>query len=180
MLVLPTTTSQLQPGQRVAVFPHENASGETLGYIGTVFAVRRRTERLPPDNPDAWTYVVRGPGHACIDVTASQLLIASPEEGSTSEGVPFHAWQVRFDGNSKSEYESISGRYSLARRSWASFDFVKHEESIPRYELRLPANPLACETPSLFWYAPADAILDRDYVMRMLSELLGPEFQRGE
>ncbi len=136
---------------------------------------------LPPDDLSAWTYAVKGlRSHGCIDVTAAQLLLVLPDEPQQREDKLERAWEVSFAVKPDQSDERISGRYRLARRSWARFDFIKTEELVPWYELRLPAAAMACETPTLLWQAPSDATLDRAYVMRTLSELLGPEFQRGE
>jgi len=110
----------------------------------------------------------------CQDVVDSQILVDAPDDFGFTDGPIEPAWQIRFDEESDQACEQISGRYRLAKRSWARFEFVKGTDDIPHYELRLPANALACETPALLWRVPAATTLDREYVMRTLTELFGP------
>ena len=174
MLVLPTTADQLRPGRRVAVFPTEDASGKTLGYFGTVVSRQRASELLPAENPESWSYSVRGPYHlGCQHVVASQILVDSEDETLVAAGLVEPAWQVRFDPEPDRACERITGRYRLANRSWARFTFEMSADDAPRYELRVPADALACETPALLWRVPRGAILNREYVWRTLSELFG-------
>jgi hypothetical protein len=175
MFVLPTTADQMRPGSRVAIFPRNDASGETIGFFGTVIGARRIFNSLSEANPAAWVYWVRGPdaGEWQI-VRASQILLDLPDDEHLADGPTDARWRVEFDEESAQEGERISGKYRLARRGWARFEFVKGAVDVPQYELRLPANALACETPSLVWRVPEGTILDCRYVMQALSELLGP------
>ncbi|HUE73815.1 MAG TPA: hypothetical protein VMP01_23245 [Pirellulaceae bacterium] len=172
MLALPVSAMDLQPGTRVAAFPWDDASGCVLGCFTTIVSVRRNIDCLPPDDPNAWNYVVRW-GHTSCEMSAHQLLVVKPDQSDESERNLEPEWQVSFDDKTVGDNFSITGRYRLAGRGWAKFEFVKSVDSLPRYELRLPSNPLPCETPALTWYAPVDAILNRDYVLRTLGELYG-------
>jgi hypothetical protein len=174
MLVLPTTAAQLQPGSRVAVFPRNDASGETLGFFGTIVSARRIFDSLPQASPAAWIYLVSGPDVGEWQIArASQILLDVPDDEHVADGPTDVDWQVRFDDELGQEGGRISGKYRLARRCWARFEFVTCDDDVPRYELRLPANALACETPTLRWFAPANATLDREYVRRALAEVFG-------
>ena len=166
MLALPVSTAELEPGAWVVVFPQDDASGCVLGHFTTILMLKRKTEHLPTVEPDAWTYLVRW-GHGIREIHAHQILIVKPD---TSDG------EVSFDEQTAAETDSLTGRYRLPHRGWARFEFVKSAEDVPRYELRLPANSLPCESPALTWYAPADADLDSDYVMVTLHDFFGLEF----
>ena len=48
----------LQPGQRVAVFPDDAASGATIGYYGTVVHAEAESVRRSPRCPNAWRYQI--------------------------------------------------------------------------------------------------------------------------
>jgi hypothetical protein len=162
-LVLPTSPDQLLPGQHVAVFPREDASGATLGYFGTIVALRRRTFTIPPHDPDAWIYSVVTHPIGRYDVTASQFLVDL-----------VGGWEVEFDRNRGDESAAITGRYCVGRRNWAGFRFERGAVPVSRYELRLPAIPVTCQTPSLFYEVPLAVELNRDFVRRTLEELFGP------
>ena len=166
MLALPVSATELQPGTRVAVFPQDEASGCVLGHFATILKLRRKSASLPAVDPDAWTYVVMI-GSRVREVDAHQILIV---ERNSPDG------QVTFNGEPAADSESLTGRYRLPHRGWASFEFVKSAEHVPRFELRLPARPLPCETPAMTWHVPADAVLDRDYVLKSIHDLFGTEF----
>lgn len=166
MLALPVSTTELEPGTRVAVFPWDDATGCVLGHFTTILMLKRKTEHLPSVDPDAWTYLVRW-GRGIREIHAHQILVVKPD---ISDG------QVSFDAQPAAEIGSLTGQYRLPHRSWASFEFVKCAEHVPRFQLRLPAKPLPCETPALTWHAPADAALDCDYVLKSLHYLFDTEF----
>src|SRR5262245_39045856 len=79
-----THRAPLLPGQAVAVFPYDAASGATLGYYGTVTCVDFDTVRSNPHFPDAWRYWVSVAGRV-IDVAGSHVIPAGPSQSEFSQ-----------------------------------------------------------------------------------------------
>jgi hypothetical protein len=151
----------LLPGQRVAVFLDEQASGATLGYYGTVVSAL-----------DDASYSVYVPFLArTIFVRACDLIAATlDEEANSTQSVD--SLEVRFDPEPQPDNHELRGAFRRKDGPWHAFHFTRTSASTPRYEFRLQVSPRSCEG-ALIYYVPQTCFLSRGYAIAALAEFAG-------
>jgi hypothetical protein len=158
-------------GQRVAVFLDDHASGATLGYYGTFVGAR-----LGPGL--TYTYLVSVPflGRV-IAVDSLDVFVCPIEQPAAEEPAQYRPdlapVMVRFLDPLKSDNDEIKGFYRVGEQDWEHFMFVKTAISHIRYEYTAPVEGPELKEGLLYYEVPRQARLDRQFVIRSLTEFLG-------
>jgi hypothetical protein len=156
--------SLLTPGQRVAVFQDEQASGATLGYYGTVVAAHTNG-----------TYRVFVPFYSrTIEVCGADLIAAGP--GVLKEGVTqaVDRLEIRFECELLPDNRELKGTFRRKGGPWHFFHFKRSDRMTPSYEFRLRVSPPSAEG-ALTYSVPKSCYLSRGYAVAALAEFAGTE-----
>jgi hypothetical protein len=164
----------LQPGQRVAVFPYDAASGATIGHYGTVIHAHADSVRQNPHWPNAWRYRVStsaGP----MDVEGCDILPLGSVETSFLRKNSWPEYELCFQSPLSTDNDEIQGFCRIAGRYIGYFKFRKEAQRIPSYRLSLLATRESGMPWAIKYRVPADCRLDRPYVLCALAEILGDD-----
>ena len=154
----------ISPGQRVAVFLDEQASGTTLGYYGTVVAVQT----------DA-SYLVFVPFFSrTIAVRECDLISATLDEGAQKVTQSVDSLQVRFQSEPRTDDHELKGEFRRKDGPWHEFHFKHTANRTSHYEFRLQVSPPS-RNGILIYHVPETCFMSRGYVIAALAEFLGTQ-----
>jgi hypothetical protein len=161
----------LQPGQRVAVFPTDAASGATLGYYGTVVKVFFQTVRAHPSDPSRWMYGVYVPAiRDEVELKGGDVVALGP---AAEEGVE-DGLAVRFETLPGVDNDELQGVFRPLRGDWGYFQFRKRRQPQASYQLRAPViGPCSIGEGVLVYNVPCEQRLDRCFVLQALAQVMG-------
>jgi hypothetical protein len=150
------------PGQRVAVFLDEQASGATVGYYGTVVATRGES-----------AYRVHVPFLArTIEVNPYQLIVAELSDANARVIQSVDALEVRFEAEVEPDNRELKGTFRRRGGPWHYFHFQRTAQPAPSYEFRLSVVPRMAEG-ALTYSVPESCFLSRGYAVAALLEIIG-------
>src|SRR5262245_17179198 len=156
----------LEPGQRVAVFPLQGASGATIGYYGTVVG------RLEDGRVDPRTHQVKRPyrvlfsGAVHLVDLVNILPLAPPPRSHFLDDEEGPLVELRFEEPAGQPSDEISGVYRIRGQSWGHFLFSK---KLAATELIESDSGLG---ESVTWAVPQHDQLDANYVLRIFAEAM--------
>jgi hypothetical protein len=85
--------------------------------------------------------------------------------------------EIQFDTKPANENDQILGAYRLATRDWNHFTFRKSDQVRATYRLNLPVTPRGARPSVLYYNVPRNDVLNRDYVLRAIAEIIGIDNQ---
>jgi hypothetical protein len=158
-----------KPRQVVIVFTNDLASGQTIGYYGTILRVLAATVSQNPARPDRWMYRVYLPYlKKYLDLEARDLCVTESIDPNELPAEP--ACEIRFSSTIDLDNREIHGAYRVPSRDWDYFLFQKCDEANSSFQLRLP---IGAGHGTLYYNVPATIRLDCDYVLHAIAEILG-------
>lgn len=173
-----TTSEPLQPRTLVVVFKESPESGATLGYYGTITRVLNSSVVRHPEQPDWWIYRVFLPHfNRHFDIPARQLIATANVDPTEPSRDP--VCELQFDSRPNADNDEIHGAYRLPSRDWDFFDFRKSDQSAPTYQLSMPLELPRKRASKLSYQIPSTEVLDRDYVLRAIGEIIGVELSKS-
>lgn len=161
-----------KPGQIVAVFTDDAASGATLGYFGTVIELNRQSVVARPERWHDWKYVVYIPQLNANYLIRAGHLIPTNQVQSIDRIGP--ASELQFDREPNADNRVVSGRYRIGgRATWNRFQFVKTDDAFPSFQISMPVSLEADGASKLVYLVPEVEVLDRRYVIHGLKQICG-------
>jgi hypothetical protein len=153
------------PGQRVAIFLDEHASGATLGYYGTVVVA---------DYASA-SYRVFVPFFSrTIEVRECDLISATLDDCAQKVTQSVDSLEVRFESEPRADNHELRGAFRRKGGPWHAFHFKRTASRTPHYEFRLQVSPPSREG-VMIYDVPEKCFLSRGYAVGALAEFLGTE-----
>ena len=165
-------STPLAPGQRVAVFPFDEASGATLGYYGDIIAVSYESMETFPRSPEWWNYLVYVPAVRHEMVVRARDIVAFGQTARPERAQ--NVLEVRFDAPAEQDPEELRGVYRHRGGAWGRFEFRKQPQAHPTYQLRMSIwSPTEIRDGVLTYEVPMSHQLDCRYVLATIAEIMG-------
>jgi hypothetical protein len=161
----------VEPGQRVAVFPLDSASGATIGYYGTLIG------RLENGPRNAKTSQVKRLYRVMVSdweerVDLADILPLGPAPPSIfADDTEGPLVEVRFEQPPAEENVELRGVYRIRGRKWGHFCFSKN------LQMRQPPEDAALAGENVDYAVPVSDRLDATYVLRAFMESIDPDAQ---
>jgi hypothetical protein len=168
------------------VFLNDAASGETLGYYGVLLG---RSEsrwywvRVPAigrviklSGADILVFqdgVLRLIDEVDLDLLDSPAAAQRAAQSGSEWRPASQKWVIAFETSPQQDNAELRGEFRVGAEDKGKFEFRKRAQSKATYSFSMPAT--SCGRGRLRYFVPADCVLNRDYVMLALAEILNVE-----
>lgn len=159
------------------MFLNDAASGDVLGYFGTLLGIRSRRKR------SFWVHVPAL--DRVVEVRQADMLVVGKDElhvMNEAESAWYFAerkWEVQFESSLGQDNDEVRGTYRIGNREKGKFHFMKRNQPRPTHRFAIPAQG-SVGRGKLQYFVPADRTLNRDLVMLALSEILDVELSEDD